>query len=135
MSLKWFNGNEGVRFAALEAGGALAEVEIDPTWRIAARIWWAACWRGLIALGFGTLAAAVFGAIAGSAGAPQGLVRMAAVPVAAVIGLGLSVIPVRAILGKDFGAFRLVLVAKEEAGPLSTLLSLRSAPPNQAPLL
>jgi hypothetical protein len=34
-------------------------------------------------------------------------------PIGAIMGIAISVVPMKMILGKDFGQFRLVLVAKD----------------------
>ena len=49
----------------------------------------------------------------GQAGVPQATIQLILSPVCLLIGFGLSLIPIYAILGKDFGSFRLILVSKD----------------------
>ncbi|QQG35305.1 MAG: hypothetical protein HYS17_07030 [Micavibrio aeruginosavorus] len=85
--------------------------EIDPTFLIALRVWWAWCWRAiLLALG----AAFVFGFIVGLAGAAVGLDKNSITYIGGaggfVLGLFFSVHVMKRILKKSFGHFRIALI-------------------------
>jgi len=92
-------------------------MELDITWSRTIKVWWAYFWRSLIAV----IAAVIVGAIVGFIlGFIMGAMRVdpdtiqyVASPIGAIIGIGFSIIPMKMILGKDFGQFRLVLVSKE----------------------
>jgi hypothetical protein len=93
-------------------------VEVEITWGRAVKVWWAYMWRNLIAIIVvavvaGAVVGFILGFIMGVMGAATSTIQSVAAPVGALIGLGLSVVPMKLILGKDFGQFRLVLVAKE----------------------
>ena len=89
-------------------------MEMEVTWGRAIKVWWAFQWRYLITLiaaGFigGTLAL-ILGAIMGMAGPA----------VAESFGLNfilafvVSLVPIKSLLGKDFGEFNLVLIQKTD---------------------
>jgi hypothetical protein len=46
-------------------------------------------------------------------GVAEGTIQFILAPVGFLIGIGISVIPLRLILGKDFGEFRLVLLSNQ----------------------
>jgi len=52
------------------------------------------------------------GALLGLIGLPLKVIQWVVAPLIGALGLFLSIIPLKMILGKDFGEFRLVLVAK-----------------------
>jgi hypothetical protein len=89
-------------------------MELEVTWGRAARVWWAYFWRNLVAVAAGSLIGialgAILGFILGAAGARAETIRIAAFPIGIVVGLLVSIVPIRLVLGKDFGAFRLVLL-------------------------
>jgi len=92
-------------------------MELPVTWSRAARVWKSYFWRTLVAL----LASIILGAIVGGAiGFVMGMIgfspksiRPVAVVIGLVIGIAVSIVPMKLILGKDFGEFRVVLLAKE----------------------
>jgi hypothetical protein len=94
-------------------------MELPVTWSRAARVWKSYFWRTLVAL----LASVILGAIVGgSLGFVMGVmgyspesIRPVAVVVGLVVGIAVSIVPMKLILGKDFGEFRVVLLAKELA--------------------
>lgn len=92
-------------------------MELEITWGRAVKVWWAYCWRNLIALIAGIILGGIvgfiLGFIMGAMGVAPHTIQFLTAPIGAVIGLGLSVIPMKMILGKDFGQFRLVLVSTE----------------------
>ncbi len=89
-------------------------MELEVTWGRTARVWWAYLWRNLIAVAAGSLVGIVLGAILGfilgAAGARAETIRLAVFPIGAVVGLLVSIVPIRLILGMNFGEFRLVLL-------------------------
>lgn len=91
-------------------------MELEVTWGRAVRIWWSYFWRSLIGILAAMLIGGVVGGIAGfllgMLGAPVGLVKSVGLLIGASAGIAMSVFPIKLILGKDFGEFRLVLVQK-----------------------
>jgi len=92
-------------------------MELEITWCRALKVWWAFFWRSLIAMVVASIVGAIvgffIGLVMGFLGAPPRALAFVAVITGMAIGLGLSVVPMKMILGKDFGRFRLVLIAKE----------------------
>jgi ABC-type glycerol-3-phosphate transport system permease component len=92
-------------------------MELEITWNRAVRVWWSYLWRNLIAIIVGLLIGIVVGAIVGfilgAMGVPVRAIQIIVAPIGFVIGLAISVVPLKMILGKDFGEFRLVLLAKQ----------------------
>lgn len=91
-------------------------MELEITWGRVLKVWWAYFWRSIIAIVasiiFGGLVGFVLGFIMGAMGVAPHFAKYTIGPLGVIIGLGFSVIPMKMILGKDFGPFRLVLVAK-----------------------
>ena len=91
---------------------------LEPTFKRAARIWWAWCWRSLV---FG-LAAGVFGSLVLSI---SGVLNHISEKAGQFLGLGLGAlvaVPVgiwvfQMVLEKDFGDFRLRLLPKQPGEP------------------
>jgi len=106
---------------------------VSPTWRRATQVWWALTWRGAVAMFVSVMLGALLGAIAGAlvatfsiptadlAAVSQGLAQA----FGAVLGALVSIIPVKLVLGSDFGEFRLVLLGSrplplvDESPPLA----------------
>lgn len=92
-------------------------MEIAPTWSHVARIWWALLWRGVLVMIATAIAGFVIGAVLGfllgMLGAALATVQVICGVVGALLGLAGSLLPIRLVLGKDFGTFRLVLVSSE----------------------
>ena len=92
-------------------------MELEITWSRAVRIWWSYLWRNLIAIVvamlIGMVVGAVIGFILGTMGVPLRVIQIVVAPIGVVIGLAVSIVPLKMILGKDFGEFRLVLLAKQ----------------------
>ncbi|WP_294343609.1 hypothetical protein [Prosthecochloris sp.] len=90
-------------------------MELEITWGRVIRVWWAHLWRSLVAaivsMLLGGLVGGIIGAIFYMVGvtSPETL-QLVITPISIVIGLVVSVFPIKMILGKDFGEFRLVLV-------------------------
>ena len=74
-------------------------------------------WRNLIAIIvamiIGMIVGAVIGFILGAIGFSVRTIQIVVAPIGFVMGLAISVVPLKMILGKDFGEFRLVLLAKQ----------------------
>ena len=91
-------------------------MELEITWGRVVRIWWAYLWRNLIAvlvaMLIGALIGGILGAILGAAEVPPQTINIVVAPIASILGLAISIFPMKMILGKDFGEFRLVLVKK-----------------------
>lgn len=89
-------------------------MELEITWSRAVSVWWAYLWRNLVAIlasmGVGGIIGFTFGLILGSAGVPIQTIQIIVFPISVFIGLAISVVPMKMILGKDFGEFRLVLI-------------------------
>lgn len=89
---------------------------VEVTWGRAVRVWWSYLWRNLVAI----LGASILGFVIGfgfhfviaMAGGDVDASRPFIVALNVAIGLAVSVIPVKMILNKDYGRFRLVLIAK-----------------------
>ncbi|MGX5913216.1 hypothetical protein ACR0ST_00590 [Aliidiomarina sp. Khilg15.8] len=92
-------------------------MEVEVTWKRAVRVWWSYTWRNLIAGVFGMIIAAI---IAGNLalmmsvmGSSEQMVTYATGAIGFTMGLIVSIIPIKLILNKSFGDFRLVLVRAE----------------------
>jgi len=57
------------------------------------------------------------GLVLGVAGASVKTIQIVTIPLGLILGIGTSIVPIKMILGKDFGEFRLVLVPKGQAAP------------------
>ncbi|MSQ47661.1 MAG: hypothetical protein EXR78_04600 [Deltaproteobacteria bacterium] len=93
-------------------------MELEVTWGRTVTVWWTLFWRNVVALVGGFIAGAILGGvlglILGLVGASPNTIRIVVSPIAFVLGLAISVVPMKLILGKDFGEFRLVLLPKKE---------------------
>jgi hypothetical protein len=92
-------------------------MELEATWGRAIQIWWSFFWRNLIAIiaifVVGAIVGGILGVIMGMAGADADTIRMVTMPIGFILGLSVSVVPIKLILNKDFGQFRLSLVVKQ----------------------
>jgi len=92
-------------------------MELEVTWGRAIRVWWAYLWRNLIAIVAAVVAGGVAGGVLGfvlsAAGVPIEAIRVVSMAIGGTIGLVISVVPIKLILNKDFGEFRLSLTAKQ----------------------
>ncbi len=93
-------------------------MEIEITWTHAIRVWWSLFWRNLIAIIvamlMGGLVGGVIGFVMGLMGFPVRLIQIVCAPIGFIIGIAVSVVPVKMILGKTFGEFRLILVSSKQ---------------------
>lgn len=107
--------------------------ELEITWPRAFRIWWSYLWRNLIAIIvamlLGGIVGFILGFIMGMFGLPAKTIQLVTTLTGAVIGLGISIIPMKLILGKNFGKFRLVLVEVDPSIPPN--LPESSTPPRE----
>lgn len=91
-------------------------MELEISWGRVVRIWWAYLWRNLLAviaaMVLGAIAGGIIGFILGMSGVSVQTIRIICMPIGAILGLAISVVPMKMILGKDFGEFRLVLIQK-----------------------
>jgi hypothetical protein len=93
-------------------------MELEVTWGRAVRIWWAYLWRNiiavLVAMIIGGIMGGIIGAVMALSGLPREAIAYVTMPIGFLLGMGISVVPIKLILGKDFGEFRLLLVSKEQ---------------------
>jgi hypothetical protein len=91
-------------------------MEMEITWARVVRVWWALLWRGLLEM----LVAAVAGGVVGFAvgfvlgvlGAPIPTIQVVCGLLGALLGLLISLVPVKLALGRDYGDFRLALMPR-----------------------
>lgn len=92
-------------------------MELEVTWKRALRVWWSYIWRSLIAIILGLVVAIIVGVflglIMGVMGSSEQLTSYVSNGFGFLIGLATSIIPIKLILNKSFGEFRLVLVRAE----------------------
>ena len=89
---------------------------MEVTWGRAGMVWWAYLWR-LVVCGIGSsivggIVGAIIGLVLAILKVPKEAIIFVSLPVGLLIGTLSSIIPMKLILGKDFGDFRLVLVSK-----------------------
>ncbi len=100
-----------------------ATVETAITWRRTWRIWWAYAWRNLLITVAAMIAGGIVGFIVGFVlallGVEQQIIQYITGSLGFVIGFLLSVLPMRMILGKNFGDFRLVLISNTDASQVA----------------
>lgn len=92
-------------------------MELEVTWGRATQVWFAYFWRNLLALVGGLILGGLLGLLLGvlgkAAGVSDEVGQNISMVIGAVVGLAISIIPIRLILGKDFGEFRLVLLSNQ----------------------
>lgn len=92
-------------------------MELEITWKRAVRVWWSYLWRNLIAVISGLIVGGgiggVLGFVMGRMGVPRQVIMFVTALIGGVLGLLISIVPIKLILGKDFGEFRLVLLRKD----------------------
>lgn len=95
-------------------------MELEITWKRCFRVWWSYVWRNLIAIVISVIAGGILGfglgLILGIAGFSVETIQIVVTPIGFILGLLISVVPMKMILGKDFGEFRLVLLQKSQDG-------------------
>jgi hypothetical protein len=89
-------------------------MELEVTWKRAVRVWWAYLWRNIIAIIIamiiGGIIGFILGFILGAMGFSIQTIQFITAPIGMIIGLLISIVPIKMILGKDYGEFRLVLL-------------------------
>lgn len=93
-------------------------MELEITWDRVVRVWWSYLWRSLIciliAMLIGMICGFIIGFTLGFIGFPASLIRLVTGSIGFALGLAISILPMKLILGKDYGDFRLVLLAKQD---------------------
>lgn len=85
--------------------------EIDPTYLIATRVWWAWCWRAiLLALGSSFLLGLVFGIIGNVVGLDKNTIASLGGIIGFFLGIFFSIFVMKKILCKSFGSFRITVM-------------------------
>lgn len=91
-------------------------MELEVTWKRLLKVWWSLTWRYLLcsicSFIIGGILGMIIGVVMTVLGEPKESVQLVCGIVGAILGLGLSFIPLQKILNKDFGEFRLVLLQK-----------------------
>ncbi|MGO1233694.1 MAG: hypothetical protein ACTMHG_08240 [Marinobacter sp.] len=89
-------------------------MELEVTWKRAAKVWWSYLWRSIIAIivatVLGGIVGFIIGFVLGAMGVSTQTIQFITAPIGMIIGLLISIVPIKMILGKDFGEFRLVLL-------------------------
>lgn len=89
-------------------------MELEVTWKRTTKVWWSYLWRNILAIIgamiIGGIVGGIFGFILGMLGASTETVQLVVAPIGFIIGIAISIVPIKMILGKDFGEFRLVLI-------------------------
>ncbi len=89
-------------------------MELEVTWGRAIKVWCAYAWRNFLAIVACVIAATILGFIVGlvmgAAGAAPSTIKVVTFPIGFIAGIAFSIIPMKLILGKDFGEFKLALV-------------------------
>ena len=92
-------------------------MELEVTWERAVRVWWAFLWRSIVAVFASMLICGILGFVIGFVGTllhvPIPVLYGLVMILSFGIGLAISIVPLKLILGKDFGEFKLVLVGRQ----------------------
>lgn len=92
-------------------------MELEVTWGRTIKVWWSYAWRNLIAIIvsmiLGGIAGFIIGFIMTAFGAAEETMKTTATIVGFIIGVAVSIVPMKMILGMNFGEFRLVLLRNE----------------------
>lgn len=92
-------------------------MEIEMTWKRTLPIWWAHLWRSIIAfvasIVAGGMVGFVIGFTLGMMGASNDTIKVVCGFFGGAIGLAFSVVPMKMILGKKYGNYRLVLASAD----------------------
>lgn len=94
-------------------------MELEATWGRTVKVWWAYLWRNLVAVLVTAIACGLIGFVIGFAGAMLGadesFMKIFAGVIGFVIGLSISTVPIKMILNKNFGEFRLALIPVDQS--------------------
>ena len=89
-------------------------MEIEVTWKHVFTVWWAFVWRNIIALVLAIIlsiaASAIFALITVSLGMPKEILKIPAILVGMLLGLGATIVPLKFIINKNYKGFRLAIV-------------------------
>lgn len=89
-------------------------MELEVTWKRAIKVWWAYFWRSVVvvflAMLFVFMISIVLSVILVAVGVDPSTVEMLIGVSSFIIGIGVSVLAMKMIIGKNLGEFRLVLV-------------------------
>lgn len=92
-------------------------MEITPGWKQIIRIWWALTWRNICAIFLATCLIFFLTYIAtvalGLLGVSESIVYILMLTVGALVGLGISIFPIRMLVGKNLGEFRLTIIKSD----------------------
>lgn len=91
-------------------------MELEITWKRAIHVWWAYLWRNIIVVLCTMVGMFIFGLIVGfiskALGYKQEVIKTTLMVFGFIIGFCSSIYPIKMILGKEFGDFRIVLVSR-----------------------
>ena len=91
-------------------------MELEITWARAVRVWWALLWRNILAIlaamVIGGVVGGILGFVLGMAGVSVETIGSISALLGGIIGLAVSIVPVKLVLGKKFSEFRLVLISE-----------------------
>src|SRR5262245_29729285 len=90
-------------------------MELEITSGRTIRVWWAYFWRNFVGIVLISCIATLFGLFAGFLGLDLSspVMKFGLWMVSGIMALATTLLPIQMILGRDFGDFRLVLLAKE----------------------
>ncbi|MBI5521817.1 MAG: hypothetical protein HY910_04240 [Desulfarculus sp.] len=98
-------------------------MEAEKSWGNVVRVWWAYAWRSFLMMIVAFIIHLVLNLIIVIVGnsfeLPPRLVTGFDFLVKCAVFLSLSIVPMRLIMGKDFGHFRLVMLTKEPPAPVA----------------
>ncbi len=92
-------------------------MELEITWKRAIQVWWLYSRWTSIAIGIfvmvGALLSFVIAPILEAIDFPEFAIQLVTIPPLIVTGFAIAIVPMKMILGKNFGEFRLVLLATQ----------------------
>lgn len=84
---------------------------IEPTWEMAAKVWWAFIWRSAIfSVLIGVVVGLVIGFFASILGISAGFLMSVSSIIGLALGIGVSIWAMKMILAKKFKTFQVVLI-------------------------
>ncbi|QDT66568.1 hypothetical protein [Calycomorphotria hydatis] len=91
-------------------------MEVTATWSRVLPVWWAHFWRNIIAsFVCGALSGGIVGFFMGYYGCSMETVQIVTSRVGFFAGLAASVIPMKMVIGLNYGGYRLVLISDSES--------------------
>lgn len=89
---------------------------LEVTWKRVFQVWWAYLWRNVLITIFGMIAGMLIGFVIGCLGVALQIQPATLRPIIFIIcfliGLFLSAVPMKMILRKEFGEFKICLIRK-----------------------